>query len=176
MFDYIDAHLDRVTRLYYYGLQNRTPDDDRFDTALLRRDGTRRPAWDVVSARLGRLLPGVAAAPAARRPAPVQLRTRRLRLTRRGLAAGPLRCAKASRPRCRGRLEVRWNDRRKAFGARRFSLRAGRTATYAIRVGPRTRRKLRRASSSGHVTVVIRLTHPRAFVRSYPRMRVAGRR
>jgi hypothetical protein len=176
LFDYIDAHLDRVTRLYYYGLQNRTPDDDRFDTALLRRDGTPRPAWDVVAARLGRLLPGVAAAPGTRRATPVQLRTRRLRLTRRGLAAGPLRCATASRPRCVGRLEVRWNGRRKAFGARRFSLRAGRTATYAIRVAPRTRRKLGRASSSGRATLVVRLTRPRAFVRSYPRMRIARRR
>jgi hypothetical protein len=176
MFDYVDAHLDRVTRLYYYGLQNRTPDDDRFDTALLRRDGTGRPAWDVVSARLGRLLPGVAATPAGRRAAPVQLLTRRVRLTRRGLAAGPLRCAKASKPRCRGRLEVRWSGRGRAFGARRISLRAGRTATYAIRVGPRNRRKLRRKSSSGRVTLVIRLTRPRAFVRSYPRMRIVGRR
>jgi hypothetical protein len=176
MFDYIDAHLDRVTRLYYYGLRNRTPNDDRFDTALLRRNGAKRPAWNVVSARLGRLLPGVAAGPAAAAAAPIQLRRRSLRLTRRGLVAGPLRCAKASKPRCRGRLEVRWNGRRKAFGTRRFSLRAGRTASYTIRVGPRTRRKLRRKSSSGRVTLVVRLSRPKAFVRSYPRMRIVRRR
>jgi hypothetical protein len=125
---------------------------------------------------MGRLLPGVAAAPAGHRPAPIQLRTRRVRLTRRGLAFGPLHCAKASKPRCRGRLEVRWNGRGKAFGARRLSLRAGRTSSYAIHVGPRTRRKLRRTSSSGRITVVIRLNRPKAFVRSYPRMTIARRR
>jgi hypothetical protein len=176
LFDYIDAHLDRVTRLYYYGLQNRTPNDDRFDTGLLRRDGAKRPAWDVVASRLGRLLPGVSTTTAAAPAAPIQLRSRRLRLTRRGLVAGPLHCAKAAAPRCRGRLEVRWNGRTKAFGARRFSLRAGRTSSYAIRVGPRTRRKLRRKSSSGRVTLVARLSRPRAFVRSYPRLKILWRR
>lgn len=174
LFDYVDAHLDRVTRVYHYGLQNRTPDDDRFDTALLRRDGSPRPAWDVVSARLGRLLPGLATASSAHRPAPIHLRTRRVRLTRRGLAAGPLRCATASRPRCRGRIEVRRNGRSRALAARRFSLRAGRTATYAIALGPRTRRMLRRAGAGGRITLVIRLTRPRAFVRSYPQMRIVG--
>ena len=176
LFDYIDAHRDRVTRLYYYGLQNRTPDDDRFDTALLRRDGTKRPSWDVVSARLGRLLPGVATSPAGSSEAPIQLRARRVRLTRRGLAAGPLRCANASGSRCRGRLEMRWDGRRTALGVRRFSLKPGRTATYSISVGPRTRRTLRRMSSRGRVTLVVRLTRPRTFVRSYPRMTIVSRR
>jgi hypothetical protein len=175
MFDYVDAHLDRVTRLYYYGLRNRTPDDDRFDTALLRRDGAKRPAWDVVSARLGRLLPGVAATPVSGAPAPIQLRGRALRLTRRGVVAGPVRCAKASAPRCRGRLELRWNGRAGAFGTRRISLAAGRTASYAIRLGPRARRRLRRAGAGGRVTLVVRCSHPTAFVRSYPRMRIVGR-
>jgi hypothetical protein len=67
---------------------------------------------------------------------------------------------------------VRWNGRTKAFGARRFSLRAGRTSSYAIRVGPRTRSKLRRQSSSGRVTLLARLSRPQAFVRSYPRMKI----
>jgi hypothetical protein len=71
---------------------------------------------------------------------------------------------------------VRWNGRTKAFGARRFSLRAGRTASYTIRAGPRTRRKLRRKSSSGRATLVVRLSRPRAFVRSYPRMKLVRRR
>lgn len=174
LFDFIDAHLDRVTRLYYYGLQRRTPADDRFDTALLRRDGTKRPAWDVVSSRLGRLLPGVATAPAGSPAAPVRLLKRSVRLTRRGVVAGPLRCAKASPPRCRGRVEMRWSGRHRALGTRRIVLRAGRTATYAIRVGPRTRHRLRRAG--GRVTLVVRLTRPRAYVRSYPRMRIVRRR
>lgn len=176
MFDYIDSHVSRVTRLYYYGLQNRTTDDDAFDTALLRRDGTKRPAWDVVAARLGKLLPGVAAAPIAAEAAPVQVLKRSLRLTRRGLVAGPLRCAKASRPRCRGRLEVRWNGKRTAFGKRRFNLRAGHTKRYAIRVGPRNRRRLRRRSYRHRVTLVIRLSRPAAYVRSHPRMTIVRKR
>ncbi|HUR85930.1 MAG TPA: hypothetical protein VMY78_11335 [Solirubrobacteraceae bacterium] len=176
MFDYVDGHLDRVTRLYYYALQPRLPADDFFDTGLLRRDGSKRPAWDIVGARLGKLLPGVAAAPATTPPAPVGLLKRSLRLTRRGLVAGPVRCAKASKPRCRGRLEVRWNGRRVAFGKRSFSLKAGRSKTYLVRVGPGNRRKLRRKSSDRRVTLVIRLTKPRAYVRSYPKMKIVRRR
>lgn len=172
MFDYVDRNLARVTRLYYYGLQNRTASDDRFDTALLRRDGSKRPAWDIVAARLGRLLPGVVAAPPVAKPAPIQLRRRSLRLTRRGLVAGPLRCAAASRPRCRGRLEVRWNGKRKPLGRRGFSLRAGRSSSYTIRVGPKLRRRLRLKRSSGRVTLVVALTRPGAYFRSYPRMRI----
>lgn len=176
MFDYIDSHVARVSRLYYYGLQNRNVNDDNFDTALLRRDGSRRPAWDVVAARLGKLLPGVAASPIAAKPAPVALLKRSLRLTRRGLVAGPLRCAKASKPRCRGRVEVRWNGKRKAFGKRSFSLRAGHNKSYTILVGPGNRRRLRRTSSNRRVTLVIRLTRPSAFIRSYPRMKLVRRR
>lgn len=172
MFDYVDRNLDRVTRLYYYGLQNRTASDDRFDTGLLRRDGSKRPAWDIVAARLGRLLPGVSTAPAVVRPAPIRLRRRSLRLTRRGLVAGPLHCAASSRPRCRGRLEVRWNGKRKPLGRRSFSLRAGRSARYAIRVSPTIRRRLGLKRSSGRVTLVVRLTRPRAYFRSYPRMKI----
>ncbi len=176
MFDYIDGHLDRVARLYYYGWQNRNTNDDSFDTALLRRDGSKRPAYDVVAARLAKLLPGVAAAPIVARPAPIRLLKRSLRLTRRGLVAGPLRCAKASTPRCVGRIEVRWNGKRKAFGKRSFSLRAGHNKSYLIRVGPGNRRRLRRKSSNRRVTLVIRLSKPTAYVRSYPRMKLTRRR
>ncbi len=176
MFDYVDRHLDRVTRLYYYALQPRSPADDFFDTGLLRRDGSKRPSWDIVASRFARLLPGVASAPVAAPRAPIQLLTRTLRVTRRGVVAGPVRCAKASTPRCRGRLEVRWNGRRKAFGKRNISLRAGRASSYTIRVGPKTRRKLRRKSSNRRVTFVIRLNRPRAYVRSYPKMKIVRRR
>jgi hypothetical protein len=176
MFDYIDSHLARVTRLYYYGLQNRNVNDDNFDTALLRRDGAKRPAWNVVASRLGKLLPGVAASPIAAKPAPVQLLKRTLRLTRRGLVAGPLRCAKASKPRCRGRLEVRFNGKRKAFGKRTFSLRAAHNKSYTIRVGPGNRKRLRRKSYRHRVTLVIRLSRPAAYVRSYPRMTIVRKR
>ena len=176
MFDYIDAHLDRVTRLYYYGLQNRTVNDDNFDTALLRRDGTKRPAYDVVSTRLAKLLPGVAAGPVVAKPAPIQLLKRSLRLTGRGLVVGPLRCAKAAAARCRGSVEVRWNGKRKAFGKRRINIRAAHRKIYTIHVGPGNRRRLRRKGSSRGVTLVIRLTRPSAFVRSYPRMKLTRRR
>jgi hypothetical protein len=176
MFDYIDSHLDRVTRLYYYGLQNRNVNDDNFDTALLRRDGAKRPAYDIVAARLAKLLPGVAAGPIAAKPAPIQLLKRTLRLTRRGLVAGPLRCAKASRPRCTGRLEVRFNGKRKAFGKRSISIRAAKSKSYTIPVGPVNRRRLRRKSFERRVTLVIRLRKPAAFVRSYPRMKIVRRR
>jgi len=171
MFDYIDSHLNRVTRLYYYSLKSAGPNDG-FDTGLLRADGTKRPAWDIVAARLGALLPGVAQAAAASPPAPVQLLRKSLRLTRRGLVAGPLRCAKASAPRCIGRLEVRWNGKTRFFGRRSFSLRAKHSKSYTIRVGPGNRRRLRHKSSNGRVTLVIRLRKPAAFVRSYPRMRI----
>ncbi len=176
MFDYIDAHTDRVTRLYYYGFQNRNVNDDNFDTALLRRDGTKRPAYDVVATRLAKLLPGVAAAPIVAKPAPVLLLKKSLRLTRRGLVAGPIRCAKASVPRCRGRIEVRWNGKRRAFGKRSFSLRAAHNKAYLIRVGPGNRKRLRRRSSNRKVTLVIRLSRPAAYVRSYPRMKIVRKR
>jgi hypothetical protein len=171
MFDYVDSHLSRVTRLYYYGLKSTGPNQG-FDTGLLRVDGTKRPAWDIVAARLGKLLPGVAAGPVVAKPAPIQLLRKSLRLTRRGLVAGPLRCAKATLPRCVGRLEVRWNGKKRAFGKRSFSLRARHTSSYTIRVGPRNRRRLRRKSYDRRVTLVIRLRKPAAFVRSYPRMRI----
>jgi hypothetical protein len=176
MFDYIDGHLDRVTRLYYYGFQNRNGNDDNFDTALLRRDGAKRPAYDIVAARLGKLLPHVAAAPAAAPPAPIQLLKRSLRITRRGLVAGPLRCAKASVPRCVGRLEVRWNGKRKAFGKRSFSLKAAHNKSYLIRVGPRNRKRIRRKSYSRRVTLVITLKRPAAYVRSYPKIKLTRKR
>jgi len=176
MFDYIDGHLDRITRLYYYGLQNRNVNDDNFDTALLRRNATKRPAWDIVASRLAKLLPGVASQPIGKVVVPIQLLKRSLRLTRRGVLAGPLRCPKSSPKRCRGRLEVRWNGKLRAFGKRTFTLKPGRTSSYVIRVGPGHRKRLRRKSSNRRVTLVIRLTRPRAYVHSYPKMRIVRKR
>ncbi len=121
LFDYIEAHRDRIARVYYYAWRNRAPNDDRFDTALLRRDGSKRPSYDIVASRLAKLLPGIADTPStsttiARKPQPFELLDRRVRLTRRGLLIGPLRCAPRSRPRCGGRLELRWTGRRNPFG------------------------------------------------------------
>ena len=165
LFDYVEAHPDRISRVYYYAWRNRGPIDNFFDTALLRRDGTKRPSYDIVGARLARLLPGVASSPPvstarARKARPLELLDRRLRLVRRGMMVGPLRCAPAGRSRCSGRLELRWSGQRRAFAIRRFSLGARRTAAYRIRVGPRTLRRLARERSSGRVTLVVRLSRP----------------
>jgi hypothetical protein len=118
--------------------------------------------------------PGVATGPAGTASRPIELLGRSLRLTDRGrVVVGPLRCAKPSKARCRGRLELRLNGRATVFGTRRFSLRAGRTA---IRLGNRTQRELRRKSSNGRITLIVRLNRPKAFVRSYPPMRIVPHR
>ena len=114
LFDYVEAHPERITRVYYYAWRNRSPIDDYFDTALLRRDGSTRPSYDIVAARLAKLLPGVASAPPiqtlrGRKAQPLELLDRRLRIVRGGLMAGPLRCAPARGSRCSGRLELRWS-------------------------------------------------------------------
>jgi hypothetical protein len=182
LFDYVEAHPDRIARVYYYAWRNRGPNDDLFDTALLRRDGSKRPTYDIVASRLAKLLPGIAAAPppaittTARKPQPFELLDPRLRPTRRGLLVGPLRCGPTSKPRCGGRLELRWTGQRKVFAERRFSLRAGRTLAYTIRVGARTLRNLARRRSSGTVTLVVRLSRPRTLTRAYPRLRIVKRR
>ena len=182
LFDYVKAHPKRIARVYYYAWRNRAPNDDAFDTALLRRDGSKRPTYDIVASRLATLLPGVATAPpaAARAPArklrPFELLDRRLRLTRTGLLAGPLRCSKTSKQRCSGRLVLRWAGRLEPFATRRFSLRAGRSSAYAIRLDSPIRRRLARASSSGRVTLVVRLARPATLTRTYRRLPVVMRR
>lgn len=182
LFDYVEAHPRRIKRVYYYAWRNRAPIDDFFDTALLRRDGSKRPTYDIVASRLAKLLPGVASAPPpaagmpARKPQAFELLDRRLRLTRRGLLIGPLRCSSTSRGPCRGRLELRFTGHRKPFGKRRFSLRAGRSAAHAVRLGPRLRRTLARERSSANVTLVVRLSRPRTLTRVYPRLRLVKRR
>ena len=176
LFDYVEAHPDRITRVYYYAWRNRAPNDDLFDTALLRRDGTKRPAYGIVASRLAKLLPGVAGvtprASTSRRAQPFELLDRRLRLTRRGLIVGPLRC----RQRCSGHLELRWRRHPKPFARRRFSLRSGDSLAYAIPLGPRTRRRLARGPSAGAVTLVVRLARPSTLTRAYRRLAIITRR
>ena len=177
LFDYVEAHPDRISRVYYYAWRNRAPNDDSFDTALLRRDGSKRPSYDIVGARLAKLLPGIASAPpiskAGRRETrPLELLDRRLRIVRGGLMVGPLRCAPARGSRCSGRIELRWNGQRRAFALRRFALGARGTGTYRIRVGPRTLRRLARPASSGRVTLVLRLSRPSGLTRVHPRLPV----
>ena len=103
---------------------------------------------------------------------PFELLDRRLRLTRRGVLAGPLRCSSTNRAPCSGRLELRWNGHRTPFASRRFELRAGSPRARTIRLGPRMRRTLARRRSSGKVTLVVRLARPRALTRAYPRLRI----
>ena len=180
LFDYVEARPKRITRVYHYAWRNRASNDDFFDTALLRRDGSKRPTYDLVASRLAALLPGIAeAAPAitpARRPRPFELLDRRLRLTRRGVLVGPLRCSPASRRRCGGRLELRWTGGRKPLAGRGFTLRAGRSSAYELRLAPNARRRLARASSSGQVTLVVRLSRPSTLARAYARLPIVKRR
>ena len=177
LFDYVEAHPQRITRVYHYAWRNRAPNDDLFDTALLRRDGSKRPSYRIVASRLAKLLPGVASAPPGattptRSGLPFELLDRRLRLTRRGLLAGPLRCSSTNRAACSGHLELRYNGHRTPFASRRFRLHAGKTAAYTIRLGPRMARTLARRRSSGKVTLVVRLALPGTLARAYPRLRI----
>ncbi len=141
-----DAHPDRITRYYHY-LWRSGGAGDRFDSGLLRADGTLRPAFDVLrprfpgrpapppaaaaaapGAELGGTAPGAAAAvPRASRRAP---RTRAVVVTR-GRGRRPLRlrvaCLAPKGKRCRGSVSVR------RVGSARFSLRAGRAKAIVLR-------------------------------------------
>jgi hypothetical protein len=182
LFDYVEAHPGRIARVYYYAWRNRAPIDDFFDTALLRRDGSKRPAYGVVAARLAKLLPGVASAPPpvartpASKPRRFELLDRRVRLTRSGALVGPLRCSSTSKRPCSGSLELRWTGDLKPFGRRRFLLRAGKHSAYTIRLGQVMRRTLARRSAGGRVTLVVRLARPAPLIRAYRRLALVKRR
>ena len=167
LFDYIQSHPDRITRVYLYGWQASVR-QDFFDTYLLRADGAPRPAYDVAAARLAALLPRPAA---RRRPFPLRLAGRGMRVVRGGVRLGPFRCALPGRSRCAGVLALRAGGRQRALGTRRVSLRGGARGRFTIRLSPAALRRVRR----GRITLVVRLTRPARAVRSYPRMRLARR-
>jgi hypothetical protein len=171
MFDYVDAHVDRVERLYYYVLRSGGA-VDKFDTGLLRADGTTRPAYDVVVDRLSRLL-----GPRAT-PFPFQLLSRRVRVARRKVIFGPFRCALPRQARCVGSLVLRRAGRRHALGVRRFNLRGQRSHRYGVKVAVRAASALRRPRGrwKRRVRLVVRLRQPRAMSRSYPKLRYVRRR
>ena len=173
MFDYVDAHVDRVERLYYYGWRS-VGAIDTFDTALLRADGTTRPAYDVVVDRLNRLLGPVAAA----RRAPFQLLSRRAPVVRRTVFFGPFRCVLPKQGRCIGSLVLRRAGRRRALGVRRFNLRGQRSHRYGVVVTLRAASALARPHGrwKRRVRLVVRLRQPLAMSRSYPKLRYARRR
>jgi hypothetical protein len=127
MFDYVEAHLDRIERLYYYVWRSGGA-TDTFDTGLLRADGTTRPAYDVVADRLSRLLPRAA----RRTPFPFQLLSRRARVGRGKVVFGPFRCVLPRQGRCVGSLVLRRAGRRRALGVRRFDLRGQRSHRYGV--------------------------------------------
>ncbi|HEX6389410.1 MAG TPA: glycosyl hydrolase [Solirubrobacteraceae bacterium] len=145
-----DAHPDRITRYYHY-LWKAGSSSDRWDSGLLRADGTTRPAFDVLKP----LFPGRPAPPPAggdggshtpagddtrsaatpgtttttRKPRPV--------IVTRGRGRKPLKlrvaCLAAKGKRCRGSVRVA------KLGTVRFSLRAGtsRAITLRRRTAPR---------------------------------------
>jgi Glycosyl hydrolase catalytic core len=175
MFDYVDAHVDRIERLYYYVWRSLGA-SDIFDTALLRSDGSTRPAYDVVADRVNRLLgPAVAA---RRTPFPFQLRSRRARVARGKVVFGPFRCVLPRQGRCVGSLVLRRAGRRHALGVRRFNLRGQRSHRYGVRVALRAAAALRRPHGRWKrgVRLVVRLRQPLAMSRSYPKLRYVRRR
>jgi PAS domain-containing protein len=177
LFDYAEAHPDRVRRLYLYGWRSggRT---DPFDTALVRADGTPRPSYFISATRLARLLPAAPAAtsaPVARVPFPFQLLSRRVRAGRRGAVLGPFRCVAARKSRCRGRLVLRRAGHKKPLGVRAFNVRGRRTTRLTVRVGPRTRARLRRGTA-GKLLLEARVTRPRRALRSWADLRVVRTR
>jgi PAS domain-containing protein len=174
MFDYVDAHVDRVERLYYYVWRSGGA-IDKFDTALLRADGTPRPAYDVVADRLSRLLGPVAG---RRPPFPFQLLSRRARVVRRKVIFGPFRCVLPRQGRCIGSLVLRRAGRRHALGVRRFNLRGQRSHRYGVSVTVAAATALRRPRGrwKQRVRLVVRLRQPLAMSRSYPKLRYVRRR
>ncbi|MEA2249695.1 MAG: hypothetical protein QOH46_4224 [Solirubrobacteraceae bacterium] len=176
LFDYIEARQDRIRRVYLYSWRSGGPADS-FDTALLRADDTPRPSYSVAATRLARLLPALpgAAAPAPRVAFPFQLLSRRVRGGRRGAVTGPFRCVAARKSRCSGRLVLRRAGHRKPLGVRRFTVRGKRTTTLTVRVGPRTRARLRRGTG-GKLLLEARLTKPRRAIRSWADLRVVRSR
>jgi hypothetical protein len=173
MFDYVEAHLDRIERLYYYVWRSGGA-TDTFDTGLLRADGTTRPAYDVVADRLRRLLPRAA----RRTPFPFQPLSRRARVGRGKVGFGPFRCVLPRQGRCVGSLVLRRAGRRRALGARRFDLRGQRSHRYGVRVAVRAAAALRRPHGrwKRRVRLVVRLRQPLAMSRSHPKLRYVRRR
>jgi hypothetical protein len=165
LFDYAEAHPDRVRRLYLYGWRSGGR-RDTFDTALLRADGTPRPSFLVAQTRLARLL----ARPVARRAFPLQLMSRGVRGARRGAVLGPFRCVAARRSRCAGRLVLRQPGHKRPLGVARFTVRGKHAGRLTVRVGRRTRARLRRGRG-GPFLLEARLTRPGRAVRSWAGLR-----
>jgi len=140
-----DAHPDRITRYYHY-LWRSGGSADRFDSGLLRADGTTRPAFDVLRPRMpGRppppsapaaeSPPAAGAAPTGATPAGPTTRatTRKARavVVTRGRGRRPLRlrvaCLAPAGKRCRGTVRV------PRVGRASFSLRAGKARAIVLR-------------------------------------------
>jgi len=173
MFDYVEAHLDRIERLYYYVWRSGGA-TDTFDTGLLRADGTTRPAYDVVADRLSRLLPRAA----RRTPFPFQLLSRRARVGRGKVVFGPFRCVLPRQGRCVGKPGAAPGGA--APRARRTALRPARAALAPLRsaVAVRAAAALRRPHGrwKRRVRLVVRLRQPLPMSRSYPKLRYVRRR
>jgi hypothetical protein len=179
LFDCVQAHPDRIARVYYP--RGATARRTTIASIPLSCAATAARARSMTSWRRG-WRSCCRASPACARRRPWRVSHSRLRcwtppaLDAAWAARRPTALRTGPNPRCSGRLEVRWTGHSKPFGKRRFSLRAGKSSRYALRVGPRTRPKLARKRSSGKVMLVVALTRPSKLTRTYRRLRIVGNR
>ena len=142
-----DRRADRIDRVFLY--QWRAGAFEPWDSGLLRPDGTPRPSFDVVAARL-RAAPGPPVTETVpRSPAAAALHVlRRPWLDRRGVVRARVRCPTGAARPCAVRLAVRTKPARRPprggrrlLGADRRVLRAGATTALSVRL-PALRRRL----------------------------------
>jgi hypothetical protein len=143
-----DANPDRITRYYHYEWKSLGP-KARWDSALVRADGTPRPALDLLRPRM----PGrpksspavvVSAGDAADPPAPGGARgpapppAARAVIVTRGRSRRPLKlrvaCLAPRGKRCKGSVRVA------RMGTKRFSMRSGKSASLVLRKGRAAKR------------------------------------
>src|SRR4051794_27041790 len=143
-----DARSDRISRLYLY--QWRAGADERWDSGLLRPDGSPRPSFTAVAARLrpGAGLPArLAAAPLA--PAWRPKRLTALRLVRRPMLGldyvvrARVACPSTSPRPCAARMALRLPGRRHVVASAARRAAPGATVTLRARLPARTRRAIR---------------------------------
>jgi Glycosyl hydrolase catalytic core len=141
-----DAHPDRITRLYFY--QWEAGADEPWDSGLLRPDGSPRPSFTEVAARLHPAAPIPAPPPAAARNggqppfAAHGLRLlRRPRMGRDFVVRARVACARRAFRPCDARLLLRAHGSRRVLGRAARRVPRGAAATLAVRV-PAARRRL----------------------------------
>jgi hypothetical protein len=144
-----DAHPDRIPRLYLY--QWRTAPDEIWDSGLLRPDGTPRPGFSVLAARLRPDQPGpplvLPDAPGSAAPAPARAGLRIVRspwLARDGVMRTRVACARGHVTACEAVLAVRRSRTGHRVASDRRWIAAGDRRTLRARVPARVRRRTTR--------------------------------